>query len=375
MKDKKKQGLQATVSLMLEGELSFHEINEYSWAYGLAIIGLAHESLSEAIMAFDQFWQIQSAPNGEHFQKPDINWLNGQEAIVGKNPLIHLPIAAGILWEIYQIQEDKEEAKEILRKYYPSLLEQQNKLYELRDPDEDGLITNLHPWETGYGLSGHWQDALSQALIQEEAPGDPGHSSTMMNSAYQLFLQLSESKRSQSPSKFGFRVQDPLFHAFLSWNNESLIQMGGALKEDVQDIMEKYELSIYSINERMWSAEHLQYCPYDQNAQKHLPIDIITSSMCLFSEIATQDQAEELYPQLEKQLKKEMQAKIHPSELRPIPIARRILLLQGLGNYGFDELSFLLLQRLTFLLQQVVDNKKENQHDFLIKGFHLFMNN
>ena len=94
--------------------------------------------------------------------------------------------------------------------------------------------------------------------------------------------------------------------------------------------------------------------------------------MCLFSEIATQDRAEELYPRLERELKKQMQSKIQNEEFHPLAIADQVLLFEGLTNYGFDELAVLLLQRLSFLLQKMEDQQEDNQFDFLTKGFNLF---
>jgi hypothetical protein len=97
---------------------------------------------------------------------------------------------------------------------------------------------------------------------------------------------------------------------------------------------------------------------------------VLYSALCLFSEVATQDQAEELYPQIEKRLKKKMATKIKAAEFHPLSIAEQILLLEGLNTYGFDELTVLLMQRLNFLLQQ---NAEEEEHDFLMKGFQLFL--
>ncbi len=339
---------------MFEGEIHFHEINAFSWAFGLAIMGHAHESLEESLHAFEQLLNFQRTrrPSSEmslHQWEENIQLSEEQKNLLSTAQLLHLPVAAGVLWGIFQRHEDKAMAKEALRKFYPDLLNYHNEMYQERDPNEDGLITNYHPWESLQFSSDH--SPKGHRLVEAIPKG------------YQLLSQL-------AAGSHPFEVQDPLFHAFLSWSNESLIQIGGVIGEDVKDIMEKYELTIFSINERLWNAEKRHFCPFDLKNKAHLPFAVLPSALCLFSEIATQDRAEELYPQLEKQLKKEMGADIREEELHPLSLAQHILLLQGLGTYGFDELSVLLLQRLSFLLQKAKDR---GEHSFLIKGFDLFL--
>lgn len=362
VKDKKKQGAQPTISLLFEGGIPFHKINDYSWATGLAIMGHAQESLEKALNAFEQLILLQSClhPSSnvpDNHLRENILFSSDYKTLRTKAELLHLPLAAGILWSIYQLHPKAPLAKEALQKYYPKLLAYQNLLYQERDPQEDGLITNLHPWESFHGQEDHWQEKL-RSLSNKQVPQND-----KISVGYHLLEQLSEGT---SPME----IQDPLFHSFMSWSNESLIQMGGVLGEDVQDIMEKYELTVFSINDQLWNADQQKFCPFDLKQQIYLPVDVLYSALCLFSEVATQDLAEELYPQLEKRLKMKMATKIKAQEFHPLSIAGQILLLEGLNTYGFDELSVLLMQRLNFLLQQ---NAKQQEHDFLMKGFKLFL--
>jgi hypothetical protein len=343
VKDKKKQGDQPTISLLFEGGIPFHKVNDYSWAAGLAIMGHAQESLEKALNAFEQLVLLQSclhpaSNTPDNHLKENILIPNDHKNFADKAKLLHLPLAAGILWSIYQLHPEEPLAKEALQKYYPELLAYQNLLYQERDPQEDGLISIFHPWESLHSQEDHWQEKL-QSIADKQAPQND-----KVSGGYQLLEQLAEGA---AP----FEIQDPLFHAFLSWSNESLIQMGGVLGEDVLDIMEKYELTVFSINDQLWNADQRQFCPFDLKQQIHLPVDVLYSALCLFSEVATQDQAEELYPQIEKRLKKKMATKIKAAEFHPLSIAEQILLLEGLNTYGFDELTVLLMQRLNFLLQ------------------------
>lgn len=319
-------------------------------AFSMAILGHANESLEEALDAFDQLLLLQT--HGYSTTDPAVENVK----------LAHLPLEAGVLWGIYQIHKDHPLAKQALKKYYPSILAYHDHLYQHRDPQEDGLISNIHPWETLYSKAEYWNELIHSHLMIQAPISAMSHESL----AALLLDRLGRAEKA-------LQVLDPVFHAFLSWSNEALIQIGGVLGEDVNAIMEKYELSIYSINDRLWNAETQLFCPFDQQKERFLPVDVMYSAQCLFSEIATQDRAEELYPQLEKALKKAMQAKIQNEEFHPLAIADQILLFQGLTAYGFDELAVLLVQRLSFQLQQASNQAEYAPFHFLIKGFELFL--
>ncbi len=379
MKNKKKHGPEPTVTSIFDGEMSFHNTFDHIWVYGLAVMGKAQESFEEAAAAFEQLYQLQSLSDYLSSPSDTESWLKitwpatFEHLQAGAGRLCAVPVLAGVLWGIYEPHKEKESAKALLRQYYPSLLNFQRTLYNRRDPNADGLITNIHPWETGQGSSERWRE-LTEHLLQSTGvslePTEPDQLSPFLFQSYQLFHQLvSGNSEKQEP----FRVQDPFFHAFLSWNNESLIKMGAALEQDVQEVIEWYELSTYSINEKLWNTESHRYCPYDENAARHLPIDLLESAVCLFSETATQDLAEQMYPHLEKRLKKAFSLKIRATEQHPLAVARQILLFQSLQSYGFDELSIQLLQRLGVVLQQA-DQNSEKKQDFLWKGLWSFLN-
>jgi hypothetical protein len=141
VKDKKKQGDQPTISLLFEGGIPFHKVNDYSWAAGLAIMGHAQESLEKALNAFEQLVLLQSclhpaSNTPDNHLKENILIPNDHKNFADKAKLLHLPLAAGILWSIYQLHPEEPLAKEALQKYYPELLAYQNLLYQERDPQE-----------------------------------------------------------------------------------------------------------------------------------------------------------------------------------------------------------------------------------------------
>src|SRR5262249_13882133 len=58
--------------------------------------------------------------------------------------------------------KDRAAAEARVAAIYPSLLRYHHWWQHARDPDSSGLVTTLHPWETGMDNSPAWDDALAR---------------------------------------------------------------------------------------------------------------------------------------------------------------------------------------------------------------------
>ena len=87
-------------------------------------------------------------------------------------------------------------------------------------------------------------------------------------------------------------VQDPLFNSLVTWSNECLIKIGHMLDEDLSEILEWYELTIHSMNVKLWNATKglYEFQHQDTKAKVETPIHIGLSP--LLGGIPTQEQAE-----------------------------------------------------------------------------------
>lgn len=146
-----------------------------------------------------------------------------------------------------------------VRAAYYKALAQHRYLYHHRDPEDEGLIAIFHPEEDGFG----------------NAPG------------YDF------------PKSGGLGIQDPFFNTCLIWSNESLIQVGHLLGEDVLELMQWHELSIHSMNEKLWDERNGYYQAYDLTRQRLIPVDTLSGILPMAAEIPTQEQAERIWKVLE----------------------------------------------------------------------------
>jgi hypothetical protein len=180
-------------------------------------------------------------------------------SIVGRE-VAALPIQGvliGIL--LHEARKSAERLIPALRKAYARALAQHRYLYTFRDFWDEGLIAILHPEEDGFG----------------NAPG-------------------------YTFPKAGFGgIQDPFFNTCLIWSNESLIQVGHFLGEDVLELIQWHELSIHSMNEKLWDERSGYYHAYDLMRQCHIPVDTLAGILPMAAEIPTQEQAERIWKVLE----------------------------------------------------------------------------
>ena len=70
--------------------------------------------------------------------------------------LIQPPIVAEAVWAVYEIDPDKQFLQEI----YPKLAAFYRFLLTVRDHDQDGLFSYVHPWESGWDQSIEWEFAF-----------------------------------------------------------------------------------------------------------------------------------------------------------------------------------------------------------------------
>ncbi len=102
------------------------------------------------------------------------------------------------------------------------------------------------------------------------------------------------STRQELSAKKSATIQDPFFNAILSWSNECLIEIGDQLGEDVSEILEWHELTIYSMNDKLWNEQLGQYEIYHLDEGEQIPTPLHIALSPLLGEIPTQEQAEKM---------------------------------------------------------------------------------
>jgi hypothetical protein len=298
--------------------------HQWNWDAGFIALGLAHYDMdraeAELRALFRGQWATGMLPQiifgkeegAQYFPGPDF-WQTQNAAAAPTTPItsgITMPPVHGfILWEIYQIAEDKNRAKAFLKELFPKVVHLHQYLYTHRDPLEEGLVYIRHPWESGTDNSPLWDEALAHIdpanldipTYQRKDLQNPEaatHRPTDLD--YDRYVHLVDIFRIHQYDDAAiyehcpFLIQDPLFNAILAWSNEALIEIGNLLKEDVSEIIQWNELTIYSMNEKLWDERAGRYLAYDLHNERLIHTPTISGIMPLIGEVPTQEQAERI---------------------------------------------------------------------------------
>lgn len=187
----------------------------------------------------------------------------GQDCVV--------PFFAIILHELIQVNTESTISKCQIKRLYEEIIDYHKYLYRNGDVLQEGLVATSSFGAKFYGF------------------------------ALNLLPSTSEQERSDKP-KWPTRYQDPLFNSVLTLANECLIKIGCYLKEDITEMLEFYELTIHSINEKLWRKEDQIYVAFDLAEQTYTSINTVSGLMPLIAEIPTQHNAELMRKRFEKHI-------------------------------------------------------------------------
>jgi hypothetical protein len=244
--------------------------HQWSWDSAFIAIGLAHLDVRRAARELETLFTHQwatgkvphivfnpEAPPESYFPGPE-HWASAAASPDAPpappyttsclcQPPTHA-IAAQRIWEAASEGRAQQEATAFLRDIYPRLLAWHRYLLTYRDPEESGLVTIFHPWESGTDNSPRWDAALEAVEMGEVAPHprydlehveDPSQRPT--DADYDRYLWLVKLvKRAACDEATIYRshpflVKDVLFSAILVAANEALLEISRLVEASYED--------------------------------------------------------------------------------------------------------------------------------------------
>ena len=248
--------------------------HQWSWDSAFIAIGLAHidtgRATGEILSLLRHQWRNgkiphivfnPDAPAESYFPGPE-HWASAADSpdapsgLSRTSGLCQPPVHAIAALRIFHVAvargEGVAEAREFLCEVYPKLLAWHRYLATRRDPEESGLVTIFHPWESGTDNSPRWSAALERVEIGEipeyerqdlEHVPDPSERPTGLE--YDRFIWLVEvikEARCDDAVLYDtspFLVKDALASAILVRANEALLEIAkvaGAPEGDLAEI-------------------------------------------------------------------------------------------------------------------------------------------
>ncbi len=180
----------------------------------------------------------------------DINRSPHSPKHIGTSGMTQPPVHAIACYYIYANSHDKAKAKKFLRRIFPKLKMFHNYLLTVRDPEKSGLVTILHPWESGLDDSPVWDSALSKIKIQHvlkferlDVIAVAGAKETIpSDDVYNKFIYLIELMKQYNYDEnsmyrdFPFKIKPVGFNSIVYVANKYMLKIANILDEDTQVI-------------------------------------------------------------------------------------------------------------------------------------------
>jgi hypothetical protein len=280
------------------------------------------------------------------------------------------PPAAAIAVEYaHKMCADREASLEFLRRVYPKLLRYHRYLLENRDPGNEGLASQIHPWETGTDNSPALQPAMD---VIDVDPGalppyerldtglvDGEQRPTHLDyDRYVYLIEVYKAYEYDMDELFQhcpFLVQDVLFNSILYRANRALLAIARELGEPTGEIEKWMERTRKSFDDKLWSEEHGRYLNFNLRTGEAINENTIATFIPLYAGLPSPEQAGRLVNEHLKNPQEYWPATATPQFLvptaskssrlwspgrywrGPVWVNTNWLVLKGLEAYGYYE--------------------------------------
>ncbi|AFZ69739.1 MGH1-like glycoside hydrolase domain-containing protein [Deinococcus peraridilitoris] len=230
------------------------------------------------------------------FHRPDDNYFPGPDAWGTPHQpptsgITDPPVLATITRHLLEHAQDETLVAEQLRALYPRLLRFHRWMHTYRDPEQVGLISIVHPWESGEDNSPAWDSALANVMVAADLPSfqrrDTNHvdaSQRPKHAEYERYMTLVHHFRTMNydPARIvntsPLCVTSPGFNSIMLRADKDLRVLAERLGEPTAEIEGWITLGQRGL-ERLWNDQRGAYQMLDQRTGEST--DVMTSSCFL----------------------------------------------------------------------------------------------
>lgn len=225
------------------------------------------------------------------------------------------------------------------RQIWPGLLDYHAWLFAERDPHGEGLVLQIHPWETGLDNTPPWMDEMANHLLPwwiralrtthldsllsmfrtdtryVSANQRPVNVDAMALYDTQRRLRRKEYNISRILSHSLFAIEDLAFNCIFIRANDHLLTIAKTLRADVPpELLEKIKLSHKKLDE-LWDPYTEMYYPRDFVTHRLLKEPSIEALMPLYAGCVSKERAALIVKMLENE---HMFGPMHPVPSTPV---------------------------------------------------------
>jgi hypothetical protein len=233
--------------------------HQWSWDSAFVAIGLRHLSPTRAQRELESLFGAQwrdgrvphivfdpQVPADAYFPGPSF-WCSASVSDAPSVPtsgIVQPPVHALAAWSTYRADPQAARARGFLPRIYPRLVEWHRYLTTRRDLTGSGLMSVVHPWESGMDNSPAWDGLLSRVTpvsATEFTRRDLAHTPATERPTvedYGRYVRLARDYRdagyADSLRVHGFAAEDPLCNAMLATGEHALASIAAELGHDPQ---------------------------------------------------------------------------------------------------------------------------------------------
>ena len=367
--------------------------HQWLWDSCFIAIGLRHVDVerakTELINLLKGQWSNGMLPNivfaaGQQHRRETELWRSYVSPYspndVATSGITQPPMLAEAVYQV-GLKLKQTERRTWYRQMYQPLMRYHEWLYAERDPHQEGLIINIHPWETGLDNSPPWiselrkhsmpwwvaafeilhLDSAVNLVRRDTRHVPPGQRMSNIEALiYWAALRRLRRKAYNSEailSRSLFAVEDLTFNSILVRANECLSLMAAEIKADIpEELTLRFQSSAQAL-ERLWDEQTGQYYSRSFVSHKLIEEETIATLMPLYSGAITKERAQRLVDIMTKRRRFSTSWPLPSVPVNspffdpvkywhgPTRINTNWLIIEGLKRNGFDDLAKALRER------------------------------
>lgn len=311
--------------------------HQWLWDSCFISIGLRHIDITRAqteiLSLMRGQWHNGMLPNiilfrGPHYSRDKNIWRSWSNPYspddIATSGITQPPMIAEAIVKIGE-RLKKPERRSWYKQVYPGLLAYHEWLYADRDPHDEGLVLQVHPWETGLDNSPPWMKELHDhqmafwiramkklklgwlinlfrrdtKLIPSDQRIDPIEALALYSTQRRLRRKSYNIDKILSHSLFA--IEDLTFNSILIRANQHLVGIAELIGENLPENLKQSMSKTESALEQLWDPYTGQY--FSRNFVTHnlLKESTIATLMPLYAGTISKDRAKQLVRLLENQ--------------------------------------------------------------------------
>ncbi len=277
---------------------------QWNWDSAFIALGYSYFNLNFALKEIktllDGQWKDGMVPH-ILFHNTDTNYYPNHTAWncgnkVRSSGITQPPVLASILKQIIDKNKISQKQKKEIKKFIIKIKKSHEWFIKNRDPKKTGLVSILHPWESGYDNSSLWDGPMSKVKIEKNIQYKRADNKVVnpehrpLNIDYDRYVTIKNDlrKKKYDPKKIFntamFNVVDIGFNSIFLKANKDLIILLKKFNLDSSKVINYVKLTERNIL-RFFDKKKGTFFSFDLRNKKKISAPSITNYLVLFADI------------------------------------------------------------------------------------------